>query len=68
MQLEPSQSMSCSVSNRFEAENNAEIDNTSVSTINGQFELSSEDISLVSDNIFSKDSFVDPLSRVAHGF
>ena len=54
--------MSCSVSNRFEAENNAEIDNTSVSTINAKFELSSEDISLVSDKIFSKDYFVETLN------
>ena len=57
--------MSCSVSNSFEAENNAEIDSASVSSINANFELSSEDISLVSYKfIFSNDSFVDPLSHV----
>ena len=63
VQLEPTQSMSCSVSNSFEAENKAEINNTSVSTLNATFELSSDDISLVSDKIFSKDSFVDPLAH-----
>jgi len=46
VQLEPTQPLSCLVSNSFEAENEAEIDNTSVSSINATFELSSEDISL----------------------
>ena len=46
--MESAQPMSCSVGNSFEAENNAAIDNASVSTINANFELSSEDISLVS--------------------
>ena len=55
VQLEPSQPMSCSVSNSFETKNKTEIDNTSVSKINETFELSSDDISLVSDKIFSKD-------------
>ena len=48
MQLEPTQQMSCSVSNSVEAENNAEIDNSSVSIMNATFELSAQDISLVS--------------------
>ena len=59
--MEPAQPMSCSVSNSFAAENNAEIDSASVSTINANFELSPEDISLVF-YIFSTDFFVDPLS------
>ena len=54
MQLEPSQPMSCSVSSSFETVNKTEIGNTSVSKINETFELSSDDISLVSDMIFSK--------------
>ena len=46
VKMEPAQPMSCSVSNSFEAENNEiEIDSASVSTINANFELSSEDIS-----------------------
>ena len=49
--------MSCSVSNSFEAENEAEINNTSVSSMNATFELSAQDISLVS-YISSDDSFV----------
>ena len=46
VQLEPAHPMSCSVSNRFEAENKAEIYNTSVSTLNATFELTAQDISL----------------------
>ena len=46
--------MSCSVSSSFETENKTEIGNKSVSKINETFELSSDDISLVSDKIFSK--------------
>ena len=61
MQLEPTQPMSCSVSNSVEAENNAEIDNTSVSIMNATFELSAQDISLVSVQKFSRDSFAGPL-------
>ena len=68
MKMEPAQPMSCSVSNSFEAENNAEIDGASVSTINANFELSPEDISLVF-YIFSKDAFADSLSsRVLNFF
>ena len=63
VQLEPAQSMSCAVSNSFEAENKAEINNTSVSTLNATFELSAQDISLVSKNDFLKRFFVDPLSH-----
>ena len=61
MQLEPTQPMSCSVSSSFETENKTEIDNTSVSIINETFELSPDDISLVSDKMSSKDFFVDRL-------
>ena len=61
VQLEPAQPMSCSVGNSFEAENKAEINNTSVSTLNATFELSAQDISLVSKNDFLKRFFVDPL-------
>ena len=49
--MEPAQPMSCSVSNTFEAENKAEINNTSVSSLNATFELSTQDISLVSYKI-----------------
>ena len=45
--MEPAQPMSCSVSNTFEAENKAEINNTSVSSLDATFELSAQDISLV---------------------
>ena len=61
MQLEPTQPMSCSVSSSFETENKTEIDNTSVSIINETFELSPDDISLVSDKMSSKDFFADRL-------
>ena len=61
MQLEPTQLMSCSVSSSFETQNKTEIENTTVSIINETFELSSDDISLVSDKIFSKDFFADRL-------
>ena len=64
MQLEPTQPMSCSVSSSFETQNKTEIDNTSVSIINETFELSSDDISLVSVKIFSKDFFADRLFYV----
>ena len=50
--LEPAQPMSCSVRDSFEVENKAEINNTSVSTLNATFELSAQDISLVSKNYF----------------
>ena len=60
VQLEPTQPMSCSVSSSFETENKTEIGNMSVSKINETFELSSDDISLVSDKIFSKE-FCRPL-------
>ena len=60
VQLEPSQPMSCSVSSSFETENKTEIGNMSISKINETFELSSDDISLVSDKFFSKD-FCRPL-------
>ena len=56
--------MSCSVSNIFEAENKAEINNTSVSSLNATFELSEQDISLVSDKILSNDSYAGPLFHV----
>ena len=49
--------MSCSVSKSFEAENKAEINNTSVSTLNATFELSAQDISLVSKKDFLKNFF-----------
>ena len=55
VQLEPTQPMSCSVSSSFETVNKTEIDNTSIPKINETFELSSDDISLVLDKIFSKD-------------
>ena len=61
--LEAAQPMSCSVSNSFAAENKAEINNTSISTLNATFELSAQDISLVSKNDFLKRFFVDPLSH-----
>ena len=61
--LEPAQPMSCSVSNSFKVENKAEINNTSVSTLNATFELSAQDISLVSKNDFLKRFFVDSLSH-----
>ena len=61
MQLEPSQPMSCSVSSSFETVNKTEIGYTPVSKINETFELSSDDISLVSHKIFSKDFFADRL-------
>ena len=54
MMLEPPQSMSCLVSNSFEAEDKAEINNTAASSLNATFELSAQDISLVSYNV-SKD-------------
>ena len=60
VQLEPTQPMSCSVSSSFETENKTEIGNMSVSKINENFELSSDDIRLVSDMIFSK-AFWRPL-------
>ena len=60
--LEPAQSMSCSVSNSFEAGDNAEINTPPVSTLNATFELSAQDISLVSYNV-SKDFFAGP-SRI----
>ena len=59
--LEPAQPMSCSVSDSFEVENKAEINNTSVSTLNATFELSAQDISLVSKNYFFLIFFGDPL-------
>ena len=59
--LEPAQPMSCSVSDSFEVENKAEINNTSVSTLNATFELSAQDISLVSKNYFIFIFFGDPL-------
>ena len=60
VQLEPTQPMSCSVSSSFKTENKTEIGNMSVSKINENFELSSDDIRLVSDMIFSK-AFWRPL-------
>ena len=55
------QSMSCLVSNSFNAEDKAEINNTAASSLNGTFELSAQDISLVSYNV-SK-IFSGPLSH-----
>ena len=52
--MEPAQPMSCSVSKNFESENRAEINNTSVASLNATFELSAQDISLVSYKIFWK--------------
>ena len=46
VKMEPAQPMSCSVSPVVKL-SNAEIDSASVSTINANFELSPEDISLV---------------------
>ena len=63
--MEPAQPMSCSVSNTFEAENKAEISNTSVSSLNATFELSAQDISLVSYKICWK-SFSDTLFTVRY--
>ena len=48
VELEPSQKMSCSVSSNFEAEDEAVINNAAVSPLNATFELSTQDISLVS--------------------
>ena len=48
VELEPSQQMSCSVSSNFEAEDEAVINNAAVSPLNATFELSPQDISLVS--------------------
>ena len=53
VKLEPAKSMSCSVSNSFEAENKGEINTPPVSKFNATFELSAQDISLVF-YIFSK--------------
>ena len=50
--MEPAEPMSCSVSSSFETENRAEINNTSVSSLNATFELSAQDLSLVSYKIF----------------
>ena len=48
VKLEPNQPMSCFVSNSFEAINDISMKDESLASINATFELTSDDISLVS--------------------